>query len=122
VKKLPFISSKCKNLIGIFPRKIVHLKTQPITETYRKKLQISSLEDKITTNNPIRFIEVFVENICLQALGFAAQSIKSEGRPSPACLPACRFDAKVILYQKVKENTIKPMKLNSKKKEAQLPL
>jgi len=37
-------------------------------------LQISSLEDKITTDNPVRFIEAFVENISLQALDFYAVS------------------------------------------------
>jgi len=61
---------------------------QHITETYRKQLQISSLEDKITTNNPIRFIEAFVENISLESVGFTIQTIKSEGRPSSACRQA----------------------------------
>ena len=48
----------------------------------RQQLQISSLEDKIALNNPVRFIEAFVEYISLEALGFTVQTIKSEGRPS----------------------------------------
>jgi len=60
---------------------------QHITGVYRKKMQISSLEGKITSYNPIQFIEAFVENISLQTLGFTAQTIKTEGRPSPACRP-----------------------------------
>jgi len=83
-----FTSSKYKNLIGIFPRKIVHLKMQHITGISRQQLQISSLEDKITTDNPIRFIEAFVEIISLESVGFTIQTIKSEGRPSPACWQA----------------------------------
>jgi len=70
------------------PRKIVHLKMQHITGISRQQLQISSLEDKITTDNPVRFIEAFVENMSLQALGFIGQTIKTEGRPSPACRQA----------------------------------
>jgi len=65
---------------------------QHITGISRKQLKISSLEDKITSDNPIRFIEAFIENISLKSVGFIIQTIK------------------------VKENTLKPMKLNSKKK------
>ena len=62
---------------------------QHISGISRKQLQISSLEDKITTENPVRFIEAFVENISLQALGFTAKTIKTEARPS--------FESKVFL-------------------------
>ena len=61
---------------------------QHIIGISRQQLQISGLEDKIITDNPIRFIEAFVENISLQALGFKTQTIKTEGRPSPACRQA----------------------------------
>ena len=50
---------------------------QHITGISRQQLQISSLEDKITLDNPIRFIEAFVENISLQTIGFTAQIIKN---------------------------------------------
>jgi transposase len=62
---------------------------QHISGTSRQQLQISSLEDKIASDNPIRFIEAFVEHISLEALGFTVQTIKSEGRPS--------FDTKLFL-------------------------
>jgi len=61
---------------------------QHITGISRQQLQISNLEDKITSDNSVRFIEAFVENISLQMFGFTAQTIKSEGRPSPACRQA----------------------------------
>jgi len=61
---------------------------QQIAGIARQQLKISSLEYKITTDNPVRFIEAFVENMSLQALGFTAQTIKTEGRPSPACRQA----------------------------------
>ena len=49
----------------------------------------SSLEDTISPDNPIRFIDAFAEAIALESLGFATQTIKAEGRPS--------FDTKVFL-------------------------
>jgi transposase len=62
---------------------------QHITGISRQQLQISSLEDRISPENPVRFIEAFVEHISLEALGFTAKTIKTEGRPS--------FDTKVFL-------------------------
>ncbi|MEL1242256.1 transposase, partial [Flavobacterium flavipallidum] len=62
---------------------------QHISGISRQQLQISSLEDKIASDNPVRFIEAFVEHISLESLGFKAKTIKTEGRPS--------FDAKVFL-------------------------
>ena len=62
---------------------------QHITGISRQQLQISSLEDRISPENPVRFIEAFVEHISLQALGFTVKTIKTEGRPS--------FDTKVFL-------------------------
>lgn len=52
-------------------------------------MQIISLEDRISNENPVRFIDVFVEQISLESLGFLSKTIKSEGRPS--------FDSKVFL-------------------------
>jgi transposase len=62
---------------------------QHISGTSRQQLQISSLEDKIALDNPIRFIDAFVEHISLESVGFTVQTLKSEGRPS--------FDTKVFL-------------------------
>jgi transposase len=62
---------------------------QHIQGTQRHQLQMSSLEDKIGSENPVRFIDAFVEHISLESVGFAVQTVKSQGRPS--------FDTKVFL-------------------------
>ena len=55
---------------------------QHVTGISRNQMTFSSLEDTISADNPIRFIDAFVENIDLKALGFEVQTLKSEGRPS----------------------------------------
>ena len=55
---------------------------QHIAGLSRQQSQISSLEDKIALDNPVRFIEAFAKCILIEALGFTVQTIKSEGRPS----------------------------------------
>ena len=62
---------------------------QHITGIPRNQMVFSSLEDTILPENPVRFVDVFVEALSLQSLGFSMQTIKSEGRPS--------FDTKVFL-------------------------
>ncbi|WP_432671411.1 IS1182 family transposase [Flavobacterium sp. SM2513] len=62
---------------------------QHITGISRNQMTIASLESSISTDNPIRFIDAFVENIDLKALDFTVQTLKSEGRPS--------FDTKIFL-------------------------
>ena len=47
----------------------------------RHQLQMSSLEDKITTDNPVRFIEAFVNHIDAVKVGFQPKVLKTEGRP-----------------------------------------
>jgi hypothetical protein len=48
---------------------------QHITGICRQQLQISSLEDKITVDNPVRFIEAFVEKISLDAICFRVNTL-----------------------------------------------
>lgn len=55
----------------------------------RNQLQIVSLEDKISSDNPVRFIDAFVGYIELEKIGFSPKILKTEGRPS--------FDMKVFL-------------------------
>ena len=55
----------------------------------RNQLQIVSLEDKISSDNPVRFIDAFVGYIGLEKIGFSPKILKTEGRPS--------FDMKVFL-------------------------
>lgn len=62
---------------------------QHITGIPRNQMFFSSLEGTISEENPIRFIDAFVEALSLELLSFSVQTIKSEGRPS--------FDTKVFL-------------------------
>jgi transposase len=55
----------------------------------RHQTEISCLEDFIEQDNPVRFVDAFVDKLDLTELGFIIKDIKSEGRPS--------FDAKVFL-------------------------
>ena len=55
---------------------------QHIQGISRHQLQISSLEDKITFDNPVRFIEAFVTHIDAIKIGFEPKVLKTEGRPS----------------------------------------
>ena len=48
----------------------------------RHQIGFTSLEQNISRDNPVRFIDAFVENTDLKALGFELQTLKSEGRPS----------------------------------------
>ena len=62
---------------------------QHIQGISRNQLQVSSLEDTIAADNPVRFIDAFVNSIDLVKIGFTPRVLKTEGRPS--------FDTKVFL-------------------------
>ena len=55
---------------------------QHITGIPRNQMCFSSLEDTILLDNPVRFIDAFVEALSLRAMGFTVLTIKTEGRPS----------------------------------------
>jgi len=55
---------------------------QHITGIARSQMVFTSLEDSISEDNSVRFVDAFVENIDLKALGFELQTLKTEGRPS----------------------------------------
>jgi hypothetical protein len=55
---------------------------QHITGIRRNQMVFSSLEDTILRENPVRFINAFVEALSLKTLGFSIQTIKTEGRPN----------------------------------------
>ena len=55
---------------------------QHIQGISRHQLQMSSLEDKISANNPVRFIEAFVNVIDFEQVGFQTKVLQKEGRPS----------------------------------------
>ena len=58
---------------------------QHIAGLSRQQLQISSLDDKIALDNPVRFIEAFVEYISLEALGFTVQKKRILNPLDPGC-------------------------------------
>ena len=62
---------------------------QHITGIPRNQMTFASLEDTISVENPVRFIDAFVDHIDLKALGFTLATLKTEGRPS--------FDTKIFL-------------------------
>jgi radical SAM protein with 4Fe4S-binding SPASM domain len=53
-----------------------------VTGVPRLQLQMSSLEDSIDKENPVRFVDAFVEQLDLSKLGFEVKTLKKEGRPS----------------------------------------
>lgn len=53
-----------------------------VTGIPRLQLQMSSLEDSISQDNPVRFVDLFVEQLDLIKLGFEVKTLKKEGRPS----------------------------------------
>ena len=67
---------------------------QHITGTDRDQLFFTSLAQDISSDNPVRFVEDFVEQIDLLRLGFQLQNIKAEGRPSFAT----KLFLKIYLY------------------------
>ncbi|WP_187658209.1 IS1182 family transposase [Flavobacterium macrobrachii] len=62
---------------------------QHIQGISRYQLRLQSLEDTISQENPVRFIDAFVNLIDLEKIGFTPRVLKTEGRPS--------FDTKVFL-------------------------
>ena len=60
----------------------------------RFQISLSSLEDKITADNPVRFVDAFVEHLDLTKLGFIINTLKTEGRP---CFDSKHF-LKIYLY------------------------
>jgi transposase len=55
---------------------------QHIPGISRHQMRISSLEDAISSDNQVRFIDAFVTFVDLAKLGFEVKTLKKEGRPS----------------------------------------
>ena len=55
---------------------------QHIQGISRYQMRISSLEDAISPDNQVRFIDAFVSFVDLSKLGFEGKTLKKEGRPS----------------------------------------
>jgi transposase len=52
-----------------------------IEPSNRHQLSFGSLEDAVENDNPVRFIEAFVEQLDLKQLGYNFNTLKTEGRP-----------------------------------------
>jgi transposase len=52
-----------------------------VNPTNRHQLTFGSLEERVATDNPVRFIDAFVDTLDLSKLGFVCTTLKSEGRP-----------------------------------------
>jgi len=50
---------------------------QHIQGIARNQLQVSSLEDSISQDNPVRFIDAFVNSIDLEKIGFTPRVLKT---------------------------------------------
>ena len=48
----------------------------------RDKVTFFTFESQIVENNPVRFVDAFVENLDLTQLGFLIYTIKTESRPA----------------------------------------
>jgi hypothetical protein len=73
-EKLPFVLFQIY-IWNIKARKVVYLMMQHITEFHAIRF-FSSLEDTILPENPVRFIDAFVEALSLQTLGFLFKPLK----------------------------------------------
>jgi len=65
-----------------------------------------SLEDYVTEDNPVRVIDVFIDELDLQALGFSGAVPEVTGRPSyhPATL------LKIYLYGYLEKTSTPPIR------------
>ena len=61
---------------------------QYIQGSSRHQSYFSTLEEQVSTNNPVRLIDVFIGKLDVEKLGFSKSIHKSEGRPpyAPAVL------------------------------------
>jgi len=73
VKKPPFYLFQIYCSIFYISEKICRFKDAKYSGLSRQQSQISSLEDKITLDKPVRFTEAFVQYILLEVLNFTAQ-------------------------------------------------
>ena len=62
---------------------------QHIQGIARNQLQVSSIEDTISQDNPVRFIDAFVNSIDLERIGFTPRVLKTKCFSS-SCFPKTR--------------------------------
>ena len=64
------------------PYNFVSLKMQHKQGTARDQISFNSFEDRISRDNPVRFIDVFSGKLDLEKIGFSVKTLQKEGRPS----------------------------------------
>ena len=74
----------------------MYLTMQHIIRIDRSQVVFMSLKDSVSEDNSVRFIDAFVENIDLKALGFELQTLKTEGRPSVDSPFSVRFKNRIF--------------------------
>ena len=62
---------------------------QHIQGISRYQLRLQSLEDTISQENPVRFIDAFVNSIALEKIGFTPRFLKTI-HFNPSCFPKTR--------------------------------
>ena len=82
MKKPHNLCNKCSEILVRKIYTFVYLLVQHIQGISRNQLQVSSLEDTIAADNPVRFIDAFINSIDLEKIGFTLKLLKTEGRPS----------------------------------------
>jgi len=53
-----------------------------LEDSDRFQIRMGSLEEEIDKDNPVRFVDAFVEHLDLSKAGFTVSAIKIEGRPA----------------------------------------
>ena len=64
------------------PHNFAFLKMQHKQGTARDQISFNSFEDRISRDNPVRFIDVFSGKLDLEKIGFSVKTLQKEGRPS----------------------------------------
>ncbi len=88
VKKKQHLPNKYKKIL-VRNHYFVCFSMQHIQGISGNQQQVSSLEDTISADNPVRFIDAFVNSINLEKLEFTTKVLQVVGRPI--------FDTKVFL-------------------------
>ncbi|MFV8331762.1 hypothetical protein ACNQGB_14960 [Flavobacterium sp. XS1P32] len=78
VQKLPFYYAQIYQNVDIKRRFFIFLSMQHIIGISHQQLRFTSLEDTISPDNQVRFIDALVEYVYRSKLDFAVESLKTE--------------------------------------------
>ena len=71
---------------------------QFISGNNRQQVTFSSLEDLISTDNPVRLVDAFVEHIDLVPINFKISSLNKEGRPAPGLVTKATRNKRTYIW------------------------